>query len=183
MIWIEVEARLVLAGVFAVSAASKLRSARAFASFEEAVARLGGVPGRVLRPVSAGLAGAEALLAVAVLVPATAFAAVLLSAVMLLTFSAALARALRAGEPVRCNCFGPSQRPVSAAQLTRNGLLIALAAAALTTWPSETSTPADVGPAPLLICLLVAVVTTGAITLWDDLADLFAVQPAPRRGR
>ncbi|MFI0944308.1 MauE/DoxX family redox-associated membrane protein [Streptomyces sp. NPDC021020] len=174
MIWLDVEARLVLALVFTVSAASKLRSRAAFAAFTTAVGRLAGVPAAYRRPAAALLAAGEVLLAAGLLVPATAHLALALAAALLLAFTAALARALRAPEPVACNCFGPSDRPVSAAQLVRNGLLVALAASALAGGPGQAAGPADVGAGPLLVSLLGAVAAAGAVALWDDLAELFA---------
>jgi hypothetical protein len=61
VIWVEVEveARLVLAGVFAVSAASKLHSAAAFGAFVSAVRRLGGLRAPYLRPTALLLASGE----------------------------------------------------------------------------------------------------------------------------
>ncbi|CAG6394178.1 hypothetical protein NMG29_33525 [Streptomyces cocklensis] len=179
MIWVEIEARLVLAGVFAVSAASKLHSAAAFDGFVTAVRRLGGLRAPYLRPAAALLAGGEALIAAGLLVPATAYGAMLLAPVLLLAFTAALARALLRRDPVACNCFGRSERPVGAVQLARNALLVTLAACALAGWPAHASGPSDAGAGPLLVCALGAVVATGAVALWDDLAELLA----PRRVR
>ncbi|HTJ76921.1 MAG TPA: MauE/DoxX family redox-associated membrane protein [Acidimicrobiales bacterium] len=52
--------------------------------------------------------------------------------VLLAGFSAVLARAVRSGTVAPCNCFGTARAdPVSSSDLLRNGLLAALALAAL----------------------------------------------------
>ena len=181
MVWIEIETRLVLAGVFGLSAFGKLRSTAAFAAYQHAVMELGRVPRRFLRAASRALVVLEVLIAVAVLVRPTALAALVLIPVVLTVFTAALARAIRADLAVVCACFGSADRPVGTSQLARNAALIAVALAALAArlaWPAE---PTEVSAGGLLVCLLGALVAAGAVALWDDLAEL--LRPAPTASR
>ena len=78
MLWIGIETRLVLAGVFGLSAFGKLRSTAAFAAFREAVAHLGRVPARYLKPAAITLVVLEALSAGGLLLAGTALAALAL---------------------------------------------------------------------------------------------------------
>jgi len=123
-------AALLLALVFFVAAVAKLRdrpgTARAFAGL--------GLPARaaIAAPVMELV-----LVAGLVLVPGWAAAAAL---ALLAAFTTFLARAVRAGVVVPCNCFGSARRaPVSWVELLRNALLAVLAVVALTasgpTWP------------------------------------------------
>jgi hypothetical protein len=116
--------RLVLAAVFAVAAAGKLagrsRTVVTLAEF--------GVPEPLRRPLAIALPVAELAIAIALLPAATAAWAALAAALLLATFTAAVARVLTQGREVDCNCFGslgPSR--ISRWTLARNGLLLALA--------------------------------------------------------
>ena len=117
-------ARIDLAAAFALSATTKMARraelARALGDF--------GVPGRgvvarLLPPVEAGLA------ALLVAVRGAAWPAFLAIAVLAL-FTAAVVANLAGGHPAPCPCFGApgaGARPVSAATIARNGVLVALA--------------------------------------------------------
>ena len=103
--------RIILAAVLATAAAAKLRDPRALPA---AVAEHG-VPRALRTPVAVALVGVELALAVLLLVPATARAAGLATAILGLAFAASLgAMRLRGRVRAPCRCFGGSrERPVS----------------------------------------------------------------------
>ena len=171
---LQLEARLVLAAVFALSAAAKLRSATAVADFRRAAAALGGprLPSDAPAVLAVVVPAGEAALAAALLLTASAAAALACAAVLLTGFAAVLTAALRRGESASCNCFGSSRHPVSRAQVVRNAVLTAVALLGLTGAVMRHGVQSIGLPA-----LLVAVVAAGAavwvVALWDDLAALF----------
>ncbi|MFJ7630082.1 MauE/DoxX family redox-associated membrane protein [Streptomyces sp. NPDC097595] len=173
----QLEARLVLALVFALSAAAKVRSPRAYGEFREAAVALGGpLVSRVITygPSSllAAVPAAEAALAVLLIAPATAAAALLGALALLLLFSLVLARAVRRGAQVACHCFGSSRAPVRGAQLLRNGLLMAMGCLGLA---GAYADGAVRHPVPvLLVALVAAAALSWVVVLWDDLTELLA---------
>lgn len=117
-------ARLLLAAVFAVAACGKL------ARRGETEATLGkfGVGARLRRPLAIFLPLAELAIAIGLLPAVSAAWAGLAALLLLAAFTIGIARVLRGGEEVDCNCFGalaPSR--ISRWTLARNGGLIVLA--------------------------------------------------------
>lgn len=176
--WAQLEARLVLAMVFVLSAAAKVRSPRAYGAFREAAVALGGpLASRVIAfgpslPLLTAVPAAEAALAVLLIAPATAATALVGALALLLVFSFVLARAVRRGAQVACHCFGGSRAPVRRAQLLRDGLLVAMACLGLAgTYADGTVRH----PAPaLLVALVAAAALSWVVVLWDDLTELLA---------
>jgi hypothetical protein len=124
--------RLALAAVFLVAALGKLTRPAATA---ETLADFG-LP-RPLRRPGAFLLPAVELATAALLVPeATARWGAGLALVLLVGFSAAVARLLARGERPACNCFGAvASTPVGPRTLVRNGALAAAAAVVLAAGP------------------------------------------------
>lgn len=148
--------------VFAIALAGKLAAP---AAARDAVAGFG-VPWPRLGAALL-LAGEACALVLLLVAPVAGYALVL---ALLVAFVAAMVRALRAGSRVSCKCFGASERPIGAAHLVRNALLIALATTGLVA-------AALAGTAPTATWALAAVLgaALGAvITRWDDLAYLVA---------
>jgi uncharacterized membrane protein YphA (DoxX/SURF4 family)/thiol-disulfide isomerase/thioredoxin len=130
--WFSVVARLFLAGVFLVAAATKatdrvgvretLRAFRAPAALIPAGALL--------------LPAVEAIVAAALLIEPAARIGAAGALVLLAIFTAAIAATIRRGEDVECHCFGQaSADPVGPRTLLRNGALAAIAIMALATDP------------------------------------------------
>lgn len=129
-----VSARVILAGIFTVAGAAKLRDRAgtidAVRAFEM------GVPVGWLRPISVLLPLAELLAAASLLQGQAARAGAILSVGMLAVFSVAITGNLARGRAPACNCFGQaSEAPISARTLLRNGVLIALSL--LVAWQGE----------------------------------------------
>lgn len=117
-------ARLLLAAVFVVAGVGKLLRR------EETEATLGkfGVAEALRSPLAVALPLTELAIAVGLLPAATAPWAGLAAFLLLAAFTVGVARVLRGGEEVECNCFGslaPSR--VSGWTLARNGGLMVLA--------------------------------------------------------
>jgi hypothetical protein len=134
--------RACLALLFAVAAAHKLRSPRAFA------ARLAGyrlLPGAAALPVGLALAAAELAVAAALCLPALSRAGAIAAALLLWLYAGAIAVNLARGRrEIDCGC-GMAERPLGADLLLRNAVLSALA---------------------LLAALPVAPRALGALDLW-----------------
>ncbi|HTT95471.1 MAG TPA: MauE/DoxX family redox-associated membrane protein [Solirubrobacterales bacterium] len=117
--------RLLLAAVFVVAAVGKARdqagTRRSLESF--------GVP-RAFAPAAAVvLPAAELAIAVALVPVAIAWWAALAALFLLIVFTVAIAVGLRRGVEAECHCFGAvSSRPVGAATIARNLVLVAIAA-------------------------------------------------------
>jgi uncharacterized membrane protein YphA (DoxX/SURF4 family) len=140
---------LFLAGVFALAGAAKLRDRRGTTPSFRAL----GLPPGLAKAVPA----AELLLAVGLVVlPGWSAAAAL---AVLAAFTTVLARAVRDGVAVPCNCFGStSAAPVSAVEIVRNLLLAVVAGVALTAdGPRRPSIAA--------VVLVAVVVVLGRLTL------------------
>ena len=117
-------ARLDVAAAFSYSAATKIAHRRDFAgALEDFGVPQSRVVAGALPPLEAAVAG------LLVAVRGQAWPAFLAIAVLAL-FTAAVVANLAGGHPAPCPCFGPpsaSARPVSAATIARNGVLVALA--------------------------------------------------------
>ena len=130
-------ARLILAAVLALAAASKVAdrdaTRAAMAGF--------GVPQRLAGAAGIAVAAAELAVAVALVPVASARAAGVAALGMLVVFSAMLALRLARGERPDCRCFGRlSAKPASWWALARNAALAVLAVTALAAGPGGSAT-------------------------------------------
>jgi uncharacterized membrane protein YphA (DoxX/SURF4 family)/peroxiredoxin len=116
--------RLGLGGVFVVAAVGKLADRE---GSRLAVKRFG-VPVALIGAVSTALPVLELVIAIGLVVPASAAAAAVIAGVLLLMFCAAIVRLLARGEAPDCHCFGSvGSAPVGRGTLARDGALVALA--------------------------------------------------------
>jgi uncharacterized membrane protein YphA (DoxX/SURF4 family)/thiol-disulfide isomerase/thioredoxin len=118
-------ARLVLAGVFALSGTAKLREPRAATT---KAARDLGLPAALATPAGTLLPYVELLVAAALLVGGPlAFAGGVAGAAMLAAFTVAIVANLALGRRPDCHCFGErSAKPLSWLAVLRNAALLAL---------------------------------------------------------
>lgn len=174
MAYVQLYARLVLTGIFVLSAGSKLSATRSQA-FARGIERLAGVPGRWSATLGRATIGLELAIAVLVAVPSTAAVGLWLAAVTLVGFALVLLRAVRAGVAESCHCFGASDQPVGPRHVARTTVLAVLAVA------GGAAAGATGVPAPgVALTALVAAVSIAAAVLLDDLVSLFTHAPAPR---
>ena len=182
MVYMSLACRALLGLVFLAAVVAKLRNGAQIRSFVAATGRLAprSLTGRVPAGVLAGaVASAEVAAVVLLAVPATAAWGFAVAGGLALVLAAAIVAALRRGERGSCNCFGATQRPVSASHVVRNLLLAAGAGLGIGT------TQAGQGGAEPALALL-AVVAGGVVALLliiaDDIAALFRpLDPSGRR--
>lgn len=169
------QALLVL--VFAISVVGKVRGQDAFTEFVGATRRLlpASIGARPARWIAAGVAGAEAITVVSLLLPVSTIVGFLLALVLLGAFTTAVLLALRRGERAPCRCFGASTHPLGPAQVVRNAVL--LAAAVLGVIGVVSSPTQAMEPAGIAIVLLAAGVVALPVLLADDIAALFRATP------
>ncbi len=129
--------RIGLALVMAVAGAAKLADR---AGARQAVTDFG-VSERLAGPVAWFLPAAELTAALLLLVSATARAGATLALVLLLAFSAAIARSILRGEAPDCHCFGTlHSEPAGPRTLARNLVLAGLAATVVAVGPGTSAT-------------------------------------------
>jgi len=157
----------VMAGTLVIAAVAKLR---AFGDFAGSLVALRLVAGARARPLAVAVIAAELTAAALCLWPGTAAVGLGVSAALMAAFAAVAARR-RAVVP--CRCFGSGGAPLGPRHVLRNGLLLALALAAV---PASLATgdPQAGGLLPTLVCAAVAV---ALVVRFDDLADLLLPLP------
>jgi hypothetical protein len=163
--------RVVIGGTFAFSALSKLRAP---AEFVQAVRGFRVVPERFARRLAAVISVLEAVVAGALLGPAaTVRAGLTLASLLLIAFSAGVARVLRRRVTASCRCFGRSSAPASALHLWRNGFLLVVALGGLScAIAGVPPRPDDVAVTAVLTG--VGVVIVGFVVALEDVRYLFA---------
>ncbi len=135
---LEALARLVLAGIFVVSAVAKLRDR----SGSLDAVRAFGVPGALATPVAAGLPVAElACAALLVLPDPAATTGALASLALLLAFTAAIVANLLRGLRPACHCFGSigDEGEIGWGTVARNAAFAVLAVVALAGWGDQSA--------------------------------------------
>jgi uncharacterized membrane protein YphA (DoxX/SURF4 family) len=167
-------AALLLAMIFGVAGAAKLRAADRFAGVVENYRLL---PQGLVRPVALALSVIELLLAPALLVPGLQAPATAMATLLLVTFAAAMAINLRRGRSgIDCGCaIGLLKERISWPLVGRN-LMLALAAASLAV--------ADSSERPLawLDWFSVAAGTSCGLLLYAAAGRLFGLAPATFEG-
>lgn len=183
MAYVVLGIRCLLGVVFLVSAASKLRSRRAFDEFAVSVRELGAATA-VARPIAVVVVAAEALIPVLLAVPVTAAAptggvtslatgtGLVLAGGLLTAFVVAIVVSLRRGVRAPCRCFGMSSTPLGLRHVARNGVLVAAAVTGLVALAGGADDA--VQPAGSAIAVMVGLVAGLLITALDDLVELFS---------
>src|SRR5215467_655811 len=115
--------RLILAGVFVLSAVEKLRAPGAFVDGIQSFRLL---PPRFVRPGAYAALFCEICSVGLLAVPRTALAGFVLAGAVLALFTVVIARTIRRGLNVPCPCFGVSTVPVGPQHVIRNLILISV---------------------------------------------------------
>jgi hypothetical protein len=157
-----------VAVVFAISAAGKLRTAAMRAAFRRSVADMAVLPARAAGAVAATVPAAEAAAAVLLVVPPTAALGSVLALGLLAAFTTGIVLVLHRGTRAQCLCFGTTERPYGPCHLIRNSLLTAaaLTGAVLSGHPT--------GPPMTLIAIAAGGVAALVLVTFDELFDLFS---------
>jgi hypothetical protein len=172
--YLDLTCRAQLGAVFLAALVEKLRSRRAFAELVESLRELGVLPAPAWVGVGVALAALEAaVVALLAAAPAAGFA---LALVLLVSFVAVLARALRRGRRVRCRCFGAAGGILGREHLARDAALALVAAAGLA---AQSAAPGAGAPAAALLVAGGTGALAGLLVArWDDLAYLLGHRPA-----
>jgi hypothetical protein len=170
--YLAIACRVLVATVFAVSAASKLNGRASFDAFARATERLAGRAGT--RVVALVVVALECTVPMLVAYDATAFAGLLVAALLLSAFSVAIVRALHRGAQAPCRCFGRSERPLGRRHLARNGLLIGVALAGVT---AESVRDAPLHGGGVVVAVAGGLLTALIVVLLDDVVELFTTMP------
>jgi hypothetical protein len=183
MMWahdISLACRFLLGTTFTVSVAGKVRARTAWRSF---ASWLSGLPLRPLRLrwAPAALTVAEAAVVLLVALPATAPAGLAAGSALCLALTVGLAVAVRRGSRQPCHCFGSSPDPLSAQDVARNALLLALAVAGLACAAAGGAHSA--GPAEVGLTAVGGVAAAVVIIFFGDIAALLTPSAWPRGGR
>jgi Methylamine utilisation protein MauE len=175
---ISLACRFLMGTVFTVSVVAKLHGKEAWRSF---ASWLSGLPFRPLglRWAPAALTAAEAAVAVLVALSATAPAGLMAASALCLALTAGLAVAVRRGSRQPCHCFGSSSEPLSAQDVGRNALLLALAVTGLAC--AAAGGTGSVGPAEVGLTAVGGVAAAVIIIFFGDVAALL-VRSAWLRG-
>ncbi|MFB6726529.1 MauE/DoxX family redox-associated membrane protein [Kribbella sp. NPDC056345] len=171
MEYLEFGCRVLLGGVFAVSAGSKVYSRTAFTDFTAATARLTGARVARARQLAVATVAAEFAVVVALIVSALVPWGFAAGIGLLAVFSAAIVRSLRRGQRAPCRCFGASNSPLGPQHVARNAALAAFGVLGLATGLSDTAAALDLGPA--CIVAFAALIGVALVARLDDLIGLF----------
>jgi hypothetical protein len=157
------EASVLLAVLFAVSAAAKARSPRSsFALVGEVTA------GRLARPLVITTIGAEIVVATALVVQPRVGGGLALTLIAVLSVFAAAGA--RRAPGVGCTCFGPRSAPIGAATFVRNALI---GGAALAVALSSDATLTVMGMATAAGLMVLAAVIVAAVEMVTATGSLF----------
>ena len=124
--WLNFAARLVLAVILVVAALAKVSDRE---GVSRAIRQLLGANEQTAGLVGLALPAVELALALLLIPATTAWGAAVAICALLVAFTAVLARSLRRGEEVECNCFGVlSAGRIGRTTIGRNAALLGLAA-------------------------------------------------------
>lgn len=169
--YLELGCQVLLAGVFAVSAGSKLYSRTAFADFTAATARLTGARAARARQLAVATVAAEIAVVLALIVPALALWGFAACIGLLAVLTAAIVRSLRRGERAPCRCFGASNSPLGTQHVARNLVLATFGVLGIAAGMSDGASSLDLGLACVVVfAALIGVALTARL---DDLIGLF----------
>ncbi|NIK61079.1 MauE/DoxX family redox-associated membrane protein [Kribbella shirazensis] len=176
MEYLQFGCQVLLGGVFAVSAGSKLYTRTAFADFAAATARLTGAGTGRARQLAVGVVATEIAVVLALIVPALVLWGFAVGIGLLAVFSAAIVRSLRRGQRAPCRCFGASNSPLGVQHVARNAALAAFGAFGIASGLSGRTSSLDFGLACVVaFAALVGVALTARL---DDLIGLFRTTTA-----
>ncbi len=174
--YLELGCRVLVGGVFAVSAGSKLSSRTAVADFAAATARLTGARAGRARQLAAAVVAAEIAVVLALIVPSLVRWGFAVGIGLLAVFSVAIVGALRRRQTTPCRCFGASTSPLGAQHVARNAALTAVGVLGIAADLSGGASSLDFGLA--CVVALAALIGVALAARLDDLIGLFRTTTA-----
>lgn len=164
---------LMVTGVLAISVISKVYAPAGFHAFAAAIVGLQVTSKRWSRPVAVASIAAETVTLACLVWPGGATAGLVAAVVLFGAFTGVLARAVRQGSTVGCNCFGPTSTPVAWRHVLRSAFLsIASLLALLGAIALPTVSFSSLEPPQLLLAISAAGIVVVALIWLDDLTWL-----------
>ncbi|MET7852621.1 MauE/DoxX family redox-associated membrane protein [Streptomyces avermitilis] len=163
--------KIVLGGIFMISAATKLRDFQAFRS--SLTGALPVIPSLAF-VVAGGTPAVEILVSVAICVERTTYFGFLAATLLLAAFTAYIVYLLKSSTKLVCSCFGASTRPVSGVHLGRNIVLLLVSGSCMLSGSDVVSPAMD----DYLYVLAPALISLAIVTRLDDISTFFG-SPTP----
>lgn len=143
-------------------------------AFEETVARFDLFPRRFARPAAWFLLGGELIVVILMLLGGVWVEwGLALGALLLLSFSLALASVLARNIQTSCNCFGASTKPVTSYDLWRNACFISCALGGYTAALNSRNAPFHPELWEMCLTILVAAIFVGVMSQLDEIVRIF----------
>jgi hypothetical protein len=170
--------RVFIGGVLLVAAIGKLRDV---AAFESAIRSFRVVPRRWDRPVARGVIVAEIAAVLLLATRGTAATGLVLSVVLVGSFTFAMARVVARGDLVTCGCFGRSNAVVGATQLMRNAAIVAVAV--LGAWMNVTTVAVELPTSTAVVVVVFSLLCVALVVMVDEMLSMPSSPPRARTPR
>ncbi|MEQ4720979.1 MauE/DoxX family redox-associated membrane protein [Nonomuraea sp. B19D2] len=171
MLYLMITCRALLAAVFAVAIAGKVRGRSAYDEYVSSIVVLGILPRTVSAMAAHALVAAEAAAVVLLALPWTAPLGFAAAVGTLAVLTGGILAALRRGRQAPCRCFGASVTPLGRPHVIRNLVLLTAGGIGLAAWAVAGASPAH--PAGVALALVAAAVGALLVVRLDDLLELF----------
>jgi Methylamine utilisation protein MauE len=179
MLYLMIACQALLAGVFVIALAGKVRGRAALDEFVASIVALGMFPRA--RSVAAAYAvlGAEAVVILALVLPYTLLLGFAAATALLIVLTVGISAALRRGRHTPCRCFGASVTPLGRTHVVRNLVLMAIGCVGLAAGAAVGGTGPAAHPAGVALALATAAVGVLIVVRLDDLMELFTTSGSP----
>ncbi|GAA3514868.1 methylamine utilization protein MauE [Streptosporangium album] len=180
MLYLMITCQALLAGVFVIALAGKVRGRAALDEFVASIVALGMFP-RARSVVAAyAVLGAEAVVILALVLPYTLLLGFVAATALLIVLTAGISAALRRGRRAPCRCFGASVTPLGRTHVVRNLVLTAVGCVGLAAGAAAGDAGSAAHPAGVVLALATAAVGALIVVRLDDLIGLFSTSVSPR---
>ncbi len=167
--------RLLLGATFVASLATKLRSRATLHEFLAAAGALLRSDSPLVRLLAVTSIATELLIVITLLIPALVTAGFALTALLLLVYTLAIARALQHGVTTPCRCIGTSSDPLHSWLILRNAVLFTVSIVGIAT--SLAGSPAVGFTTALAVSVAIAIFGLALVMSFDDLVYLARRNP------
>lgn len=171
MVYVALGARLLLGGVFAVAAFSKIRSRKAFRDFVEWLTDFPFASRFEARGLAATVLTIEFMIVALLALPVTVLAGFVLGTCLLVLFFVETVVAIRRGVRTPCRCFGVSKTSLSGAHVIRDILLVGVAFAGVA-FHIMAPAATDIAPTGVLLAVAGACVSGALVLFFEDVYAL-----------
>ncbi|MFF5208841.1 MauE/DoxX family redox-associated membrane protein [Streptosporangium sp. NPDC000396] len=180
MLYLMIACRALLAGVFLIALAGKIRGRVAFDEFVASIVALGMFPRAGSTAAAYAVLGAEAVVILSLALPSTVLLGFAAAMALLIALTTGILAAMRRGRRAPCRCFGASATPLGTAHVARNLVLLLAGGAGLTAGAVAGGDGAGAHPVGIALALVAAAVGVLIVVRLDDLLSLFTPSVPPR---